>query len=187
MLCGRFCPPRLAWPARCPSSRQPAVAQAHRLPALIAGNAVVIKQGSDHYEHFHKALRPWHHCIPVARDLSDLDQKLAWAKANDAQARAIGGNARSLAREHLRMEDVHCCHVMAFTVTQKPMPSLTSACFRTTGPALTCMQPDVALQSGGLCQCWRLGTIPASLLSTGLSHIISHVPFCNVFLSFIHS
>ena len=40
----------------------------------------------------------------------------------------------------------------AVPVTQKPMPSLTSACFRTTGPALTCMQPDVALQSGGVCQ-----------------------------------
>ena len=130
MLCGRFCPPRLAWPARCPSSRQPAVAQAHRLPALIAGNAVVIKQGSDYYEHFYKALRPWHHYIPVARDLSDLDQKLAWAKANDAQARAIGGNARSLAREHLRMEDVYCYHIMAFTrfaALQKFRPVVTDA------------------------------------------------------------
>ena len=72
-------------------------------------------------------------------------------------------------------------------VTQNPMPSLTSACFRATGLALTCVQPDAALQSGSVRQRQCLGTIPASLPSTGLSHIISHVPCCNVFLEFIHS
>ena len=81
------------------------------------------------------------------------------------------------------------------TVAQKPMPSLTSACFRATGLALTCMQPDMALQPGGVCQRWCLGTIPASLLSTGLSthHFVcartslSSLHMQCACLSFLHS
>eukprot|EP00039_Didymoeca_costata_P012087 m.172888 g.172888 ORF g.172888 m.172888 type:complete len:530 (-) comp15378_c0_seq2:937-2526(-) len=88
---------------------------AYRFPALIAGNSVVIKQYSDYYEHFYKALHPWEHFIPVNRDLSDLKEKLEWAKKNDAKAEQIAINARNFARKHLRVEDVYCYHLLAFT------------------------------------------------------------------------
>ena len=40
---------------------------AYRMPALLAGNSVVLKQESDYYEHFYKALKPYRHYIPVNR------------------------------------------------------------------------------------------------------------------------
>jgi hypothetical protein len=88
---------------------------AYRLPALIAGNSVVLKQDSPYYEHFYRALKPWEHYIPVARNLSDLKPQLAWAKANDGLVEAMGRRARLLARHHLRIEDIFCYHILAFT------------------------------------------------------------------------
>ena len=52
------------------------------------------------------------------------------------------------------------------SVTQKPTPCLTSACLRTShGSGIdmhAARRGHVALQSGGVCQHWCLGTIPAS-------------------------
>jgi len=86
---------------------------AYRLPALLAGNSVVLKQQSDYYEHFYKALQPWVHFVPLKRDLSDLGERMKWLKANDDEAEAIGRRGRLLAREHLRIEDVYCYHLLA--------------------------------------------------------------------------
>ena len=58
---------------------------AYRLPYLLAGDALVLKQESPFYEHFYKDLKPFEHYIPFKRDLSDLMEKIQWAKDNDAQ------------------------------------------------------------------------------------------------------
>ena len=58
---------------------------AYRLPYLLAGDALVLKQESQFYEHFYKDLKPFEHYIPFKRDLSDLMEKIQWAKDNDAQ------------------------------------------------------------------------------------------------------
>lgn len=88
---------------------------AYRLPALIAGNSVMFKQKSDYYEHFYQALKPWEHFIPLERDVSDIPEKMMWAKSNDARAEAIGQRARRFARSHLTIEDIYCYHHLAFT------------------------------------------------------------------------
>ena len=56
---------------------------AYRLPYLMAGNSLVLKQDSGYYEHFYKEMKPWVHYVPVRADLSDLEEKIEWARAND--------------------------------------------------------------------------------------------------------
>lgn len=58
---------------------------AYRLPYLLAGNSVVLKQDSIYYEHFYNELQPWKHYIPFKSDLSDLLEKLQWAKDHDEE------------------------------------------------------------------------------------------------------
>jgi len=49
---------------------------AYRLPYLLAGDSVVMKQASPYYEHFYSQLEPNVHYIPLKRDLSDLFKKI---------------------------------------------------------------------------------------------------------------
>ncbi|ELW71476.1 KDEL motif-containing protein 1 [Tupaia chinensis] len=58
---------------------------AYRLPYLLAGDSVVLKQDSIYYEHFYNELQPWKHYIPVKSNLSDLLDKLKWAKEHDEE------------------------------------------------------------------------------------------------------
>lgn len=63
---------------------------AYRLPYLLAGGSVVLKQDSPYYEHFYHQLRPWEHYIPFRRDLSDLLDKISWAREHDEEVPAGG-------------------------------------------------------------------------------------------------
>lgn len=60
---------------------------AYRLPYLLVGDSVVLKQDSIYYEHFYNELQPWKHYIPVKSNLSDLLEKLKWAKDHDEEVR----------------------------------------------------------------------------------------------------
>ena len=62
---------------------------AYRLPYLLAGDALVLKQQSPYYEHFYKDLQEWYHYVPFSRDLSDLEEKLKWAIDNDEKVKKI--------------------------------------------------------------------------------------------------
>lgn len=56
---------------------------AYRFPYLMLGNSVVMKQDSSYYEHFYTHLRPGRHYLQLKRDLSDLIEKIQWAKVRD--------------------------------------------------------------------------------------------------------
>lgn len=58
---------------------------AYRLPYLLAGDSVVLKQDSIYYEHFYNDLRPWEHYIPISADLGDLLDKIRWAREHDEE------------------------------------------------------------------------------------------------------
>ena len=58
---------------------------AYRLPYLLAGDSVVLKQDSKYYEFFYKQLKPYEHYIPFKADLSDLLDRIQWAKDHDAE------------------------------------------------------------------------------------------------------
>jgi hypothetical protein len=79
--------------------------------------------------------------------LTDLDEKLAWAVANDAEAHAIGRRGRLFARAHLRIEDAYCYHLLAltrFAALQKFQPQVHKGMERvdTMGTKEDCKCPD---------------------------------------------
>lgn len=53
---------------------------AYRFPYLLLGDSLVMKQGSQYYEHFYVQLEPWVHYVPLERNLEDLLEKIKWAK-----------------------------------------------------------------------------------------------------------
>ncbi|XP_063229957.1 protein O-glucosyltransferase 2-like [Bacillus rossius redtenbacheri] len=85
---------------------------AYRLPYLLAGGSLVLKQESKYYEFFYKSLEPWKHYVPFSQDLGDLVQRVSWAKQHDARAEAIAGEGRRFAQEHLLPQHVFCYHAV---------------------------------------------------------------------------
>ena len=63
---------------------------AYRFPYLMLGDALVMKQESEYYEHFYRQLEPNKHYMPLKHDLSDVPEKVRWAKENDEKARKTG-------------------------------------------------------------------------------------------------
>lgn len=82
----------------------------------MAGDAVVFKQDSEYYEHFYNELKPNVHYIPIRADLSDLVEKIRWAKAHDTEVRQIGSNGRLYATENLLPKDIICYHAVLLKV-----------------------------------------------------------------------
>ncbi|KAJ3591604.1 hypothetical protein NHX12_006737 [Muraenolepis orangiensis] len=87
---------------------------AYRLPYLLAGDSVVLKQDSGYYEHFYNELKPWTHYIPVRADLGDLLEKIQWARDNDEEARKIGVAGQQFARNQLMGESIFCYYYKLF-------------------------------------------------------------------------
>jgi hypothetical protein len=70
-----------------------------RLGKLLYLGSVVLKPEWDGwYPFYHKLLRPWVHYVPIADDLSDLLEKLAWLREHDQRARQIAEAGVALAR-----------------------------------------------------------------------------------------
>ena len=83
---------------------------AYRLPYLLAGNSLVLKQDSKYYEFFYNLLKPDVHYIPVDRDLNDLLQILNNVKKDNVKSKKIISNARQLVLENLLPEHIYCYH-----------------------------------------------------------------------------
>lgn len=89
---------------------------AYRMPYLLTGGGLVLKQDSPYYEHFYKQLNAWEHFVPVKRDLSDLVDRVKWAQKNDEKAKQIAINARNFGNENLLPQHVICYHAALFWV-----------------------------------------------------------------------
>jgi hypothetical protein len=89
---------------------------AYRFPFLLAGGSTVFKQESAYYEHFYGKLRPWNHFVPIAQNLSDVVDRLSWAKEHDEEARKIALQGQVFAQENLMPKDVICYYAMLFRV-----------------------------------------------------------------------
>lgn len=90
---------------------------AYRLPYLLAGGGMVLKQESPFFEHFYNLLRPWEHYVPVSRDLSNLKDRVIWARDHDEEARKIAENAKKFANENLLPQHIICYHGVLFSVS----------------------------------------------------------------------
>ncbi|KAG1945979.1 protein O-glucosyltransferase 2 isoform X2 [Pimephales promelas] len=87
---------------------------AYRLPYLLAGDSVVLKHDSIYYEHFYKQLKPWVHYIPFKADLSDLVEKIQWARDHDEEAKKIALAGQQFARTHLMGDSIFCYYYKLF-------------------------------------------------------------------------
>ncbi|XP_031436705.1 protein O-glucosyltransferase 2 isoform X1 [Clupea harengus] len=87
---------------------------AYRLPYLLAGSSVVLKQASPYYEHFYRQLQPWQHYIPFKADLSDLLDQLHWARNHDDEAQKIASAGQEFARAHLMGDHIFCYYFRLF-------------------------------------------------------------------------
>ncbi len=63
---------------------------------LILG-ACVLKVTSAYEQWFYDRIEPWTHYIPVAEDLCDLDEKMAWCRENPEAAEAIAQAGQAFA------------------------------------------------------------------------------------------
>ena len=84
------------------------VSAAWRVTRLLGSGSTLLMQESPYFEHFYALLKPWVHYVPIRFDLQDLEQKIRWAKAHDAQAKQIAQQAAALAKTSLREEDAQC-------------------------------------------------------------------------------
>lgn len=67
-----------------------------RLQTFLSSGSLIFRVGVFD-EWFEDYIVPMVHYVPVRLDLSDLDEKLEWARSNDAEARQIAERARELA------------------------------------------------------------------------------------------
>lgn len=68
-----------------------------RVAWILLSNSLLLKQESDEIEWYDKLLHPFENFIPVKADLSDLSQKIIWAKDNDLNVKQFVRNANKLA------------------------------------------------------------------------------------------
>ncbi|KAM8857203.1 protein O-glucosyltransferase 2 [Synchiropus picturatus] len=87
---------------------------AYRLPYLLAGDSVVLKQESGYYEHFYGGLQPWVHYIPIRADLADLLEKVQWARDHDDEAKKIALAGQQFARNNLMGDSIFCYYIKLF-------------------------------------------------------------------------
>ncbi|KAM9376119.1 protein O-glucosyltransferase 3 [Pholidichthys leucotaenia] len=100
---------------------------AYRFPYLMLGNSLVLKQDSQYYEHFYTHLKAGVHYVPVKRNLSDLLDRIRWAKENDAEAQQIARAGQAVARDLLQPSRLYCyyyrvLHMYAARQAGQPMP-----------------------------------------------------------------
>lgn len=69
-------------------------------------NCVVFRHEPPHEMFWYSLLHPWEHYIPIATDLSDLIDKINWAKNHNAQCENIAKSARLFAETHFMPEHI---------------------------------------------------------------------------------
>lgn len=69
------------------------------LVRMHLGCCVIKVESQEGYRQwYYDRIRPWQHFVPVRSDMSDLIEKIEWARSHDAEARAIAENGRAFAR-----------------------------------------------------------------------------------------
>lgn len=79
------------------------IASAHQW-VFGSGSVPIMITHPDNEYWFKKFLKPMVHYIPIAYDLSDLDEKLQWLVEHDIEAKKIADNAVSFSKSHFSSE-----------------------------------------------------------------------------------
>ncbi|MBM3208251.1 MAG: hypothetical protein FJZ57_06590 [Chlamydiae bacterium] len=78
-----------------------------RLFWQLFSGCLVFNQESDFTQWYHFKLQPYVHFVPFKNDISDLPEKIIWAKKNDKTARIIARNAEIFANTHLNAKAIY--------------------------------------------------------------------------------
>ncbi|NGX34679.1 MAG: hypothetical protein K1060chlam1_01032 [Candidatus Anoxychlamydiales bacterium] len=73
----------------------------------LLSNSLTLKQNYSGVQWFFKPLKPYVHYVPIKQDISDLIEKIEWAKKNDGLCKEISKNATDFALNNLMFEDVY--------------------------------------------------------------------------------
>lgn len=73
----------------------------------LLSNCAVFKHDSPYQLWFYGQLSPWVHYIPFKEDLSDIFEKLQWAKEHEEEVKQIAENGRQFAKENLMPEHLY--------------------------------------------------------------------------------
>ena len=76
--------------------------------------STIFRHPHPHEMFWYDLLQPWIHYIPVESDLSDLVDKIIWAKQNDLECQKIAKNGREFALSHFMPEHIalYCYKVL---------------------------------------------------------------------------
>jgi Glycosyl transferase family 90 len=74
---------------------------------ILLSNSVPFKVESDNIQWYYGALTPFVHYIPVARDLSDLVERIDWARNHEEIVKGIAYNSCRFAKMHLFEPEVY--------------------------------------------------------------------------------
>jgi len=73
---------------------------------LLLSNSLVLKQITPNVQWYYGGLKPYIHYLPLKEDLSDLFEKIAWAKAHDEEAKAMARESTEFVKENLSAESI---------------------------------------------------------------------------------
>lgn len=76
-----------------------------RLFWLLLSNSLVLKQVTPNIQWYYGALEPYQHFVPIKEDLTDLVEKIQWAREHDSEAQEIAMRATKFAENNLGPED----------------------------------------------------------------------------------
>ena len=72
---------------------------------LLLSNSLVIKQVTPNVQWYYGGLEPYKHYLPVKEDLSDLLEKIGWAREHDEECHLMAARASEFIRDNLSAED----------------------------------------------------------------------------------
>jgi hypothetical protein len=73
----------------------------------LHADCLIFKPDSENIQWFYRALAKDIHYVAVQADMSDLLEKIEWARTHDLEAQRIVKNANLFAQNNLQIEDVH--------------------------------------------------------------------------------
>jgi hypothetical protein len=83
---------------------------------VLLSNSLVLKQVTPNIQWYYGGLVPYVHYLPLKEDLSDLFEKINWAKEHDADARAMAERSTEFIKENLSTESIF--QYMALLLTE---------------------------------------------------------------------
>ena len=87
---------------------------AYRAPYLFQLGTLIFKQQSEYYEWWYGDIEDGEHYVEIAKDGSDVIDKIKWAIENDNEAKTIAERGARKTEAMLTPENMYCYYAKAF-------------------------------------------------------------------------